>query len=353
MGYPMRVAQALPVIPVTDLFGFVEAGGEEIAQGLAPMGCRPVWDHATGRVTGVEVQPPATIGRPRVDVTFRISGLFRDLFPTQIALLDAAVKLVAAREEDEAENPLASVTRESGAKPERIFGNAPGAYGAGIEDLLGSETSEDVSDDVLSAAYLGATSHVYSGPEGEGAEREGAFAERVAQADLLVHISDDPTRDILEGAEDVAHMGGFAAAARVLRSNAHLVVLDTTNPESPKARALPQALARIVRARAISPTFIEGMMRHGARGAAELAETVDRLADFAEITNAVSDTLFDAIHDAYLGDDTVRDFLVRENPQAARSIAERLDDARRKGFWHPKRNDLRTNDVLGVSEAAE
>jgi cobaltochelatase CobN len=261
--------------------------------------------------------------------------------------------LVAAREEEHAENPLASATRDTSAKPERIFGTAPGAYGAGIEGLLGSETSEDVSDDALSAAYLGATSHVYSGPEGEGAEREGAFAERVAKADLLVHISDDPTRDILEGAEDVAHMGGFAAAARVLGSNADLVVLDTTNPDSPKARALPQALARIVRARAISPAFIAGMMRHGARGAAELAETVDRLADFAEITNAVSDTLFDAIHDAYLADDTVRDFLIRENPQAARAIAERLDDARRKGFWHPKQNDLRTNDVLGVSEAAE
>ncbi|MGD9398167.1 MAG: cobaltochelatase subunit CobN [Methyloceanibacter sp.] len=353
-GY-MQEHGDMPRSLVIDLWGSstLRTGGEEIAQGLALMGCRPVWDPATGRVTGVEVQPPATIGRPRVDVTFRISGLFRDLFPTQIALLDAAVKLVAAREEEHAENPLASATRDTSAKPERIFGTAPGAYGAGIEGLLGSETSEDVSDDTLSAAYLGATSHVYSGPEGEGAEREGAFAERVAKADLLVHISDDPTRDILEGAEDVAHMGGFAAAARVLGSNADLVVLDTTNPDSPKARALPQALARIVRARAISPAFIAGMMRHGARGAAELAETVDRLADFAEITNAVSDTLFDAIHDAYLADDTVRDFLIRENPQAARAIAERLDDARRKGFWHPKQNDLRTNDVLGVSEAAE
>lgn len=345
----------MPRALVIDLWGSstLRTGGEEIAQGLALMGCRPVWDPATGRVTGVEVLPPATMGRPRIDVTFRISGLFRDLFPAQIALLDAAVKLVAARDEDPSENPLAAARVEAGGPPERIFGTAPGAYGAGIEDLLGSETSSEVSDETLSAAYLAATSHVYGGADGAGTARGGAFADRVAHADLLVHVSDDPTRDILEGAEDVAHIGGFAAAARVLGTSPDVVVLDTTNPDAPKARALPQALARIVRARAISPAFVAGMMRHGARGAGELAETVDRLADFAEITDAVSGTLFDAIHDAYLADETVRDFLVRENPQAARAIAERLEDARRKGLWHPKRNDLKTDDLLGVSEAAQ
>ena len=358
-GY-MQEHGDMPRSLVIDLWGSatLRTGGEEIAQGFALMGCRPVWDPATGRVTGVEVMPPAVMGRPRVDVTFRISGLFRDLFPSQIALLDAAVKLVAARDEDAHDNPLAAAINETqNAIPERIFGNAPGAYGAGIEDLLGArasdETSSEVSDETLGAAYLAATSHVYGGAEGLGTARRGAFADRVARADLLVHLSDDPTRDILEGAEDVAHIGGFAAAARSLGAKPDLVVLDTTNPEAPKARPLPQALARIVRARAISPAFIEGMMRHGARGAAELAETVDRLADFAEVTDAVSGALFDAIHGAYLADATVRDFLVRENPQAARAIAERLEDARRKGLWHPKRNDLGTDDLLGVAEAAQ
>ena len=339
----------MPRSLVIDLWGSatLRTGGEEIAQGLSLMGCRPAWDPATGRVTGIEVLPPASIGRPRVDVTFRISGLFRDLFPAQIALLDAAVKLVAARDEDVHDNPLAAALRATGdTVPERIFGNAPGAYGAGVEDLLGTETS----DAVLGAAYLAATSHVYGGADGTGTARAGAFAHRIAQADLLVHLNDDPSRDILEGAEDVAHMGGFAAAARSLGAKPDLVVLDTTNPDAPKARPLPQALARIVRARAISPAFITGMMRHGARGAAELAETVDRLADFAETTHAVSDALFDAIHGAYLGDDTVRDFLLRENPDAARAIADRLEEARQRGFWHPKRNDLGTAALLGTAE---
>ena len=168
----------------------------------------------------------------------------------------------------------------------------------------------------------------------------GAFAARVADADLLLHGSDDPSRDLLEGAEDVAHIGGFAAAAASLGREADLVVLDTTDPNRPRARSLDKALARIVRGRATSPRFIQGMMRHGARGAAELAETVDRLVDFAETTGAVSSALFDAVHEAYLADPRVCDFLLRENADAAQAIAERLEVARRKGFWHPRRNDL-------------
>ena len=338
----------MPRALVIDLWGSatLRTGGEEIAQGLCLMGCRPTWDPATGRVTGMEVLPPAVLGRPRIDVTWRISGLFRDLFPAQIALLDAAITLLAARDEDAHDNPLADATRRSkGGVPARIFGNAPGAYGAGIEHLLGC----DAPDDVLGAAYLAATSHVYGGAEGIGTASPGAFADRVAGADLLVHLSDDPSRDMLEGAEDVAHVGGFAAAARVLGAAPDLVMLDTTNPDNPRARPLPQALARIVRGHAVSPKFIEGMMRHGARGAAELAETVDRLVDFAETTHAVSSALFDAVHGAYLADETVRAFLMRKNPDAARLIAERLEAAREKGLWHPKRNDLGTE---LVAEAA-
>src|SRR5262249_18821732 len=158
----------MPRALVIDLWGSasLRTGGEEIAQGLALMGCRPTWDHATSRVTGIEVLPVATVGRPRVDVTWRISGLFRDLFPAQIALLDAAVRTVAAREEADDENPLASARRSSGATgtaaPVRIFGNAPGAYGAGIEHLLGQETDRDL----LGSAYLAAASHGYSGVDG-------------------------------------------------------------------------------------------------------------------------------------------------------------------------------------------
>ena len=149
-----------------------------------------------------------------------------------------------------------------------------------------------------------------------------------------------PARDLLEGSEDAAFIGGFASAAASLGRDADLIVLDTTDANRPRARTLDAALARIVRSRAVNPRFIEGQMRHGARGAAELAETVDRLVDFAETTGTVASALFDLVHDAYLGDPRVRDFLMRENPDAARAIAERLEAARRKGLWHPRRNDL-------------
>jgi cobaltochelatase CobN len=333
----------MPRALVIDLWGSatLRTGGEEIAQGLALMGCRPVWDGATARVTGIEVLPCAVMGRPRVDVTWRISGLFRDLFPAQIALIDAATQLVAAREEDDDENPLAAAARTArGGRIARIFGNAPGAYGAGAEDLLGRDADEGEIGD----AYLAATSHAYSGAEGEGRPAVG-FAAQVARADLLLHPSNDPTRDLLEGAEDVAHVGGFAAAAASLGRAPDFVVLDTTDPERPRARPLPQALARIVRGRATNSRFIEGMMRHGARGAAELAETVDRLVDFAETTGAVSSTLFDLVHEAYLADPEVCTFLLRENPDAAQAIAERLEAARRKGLWHPRRNDTAFADL--------
>jgi cobaltochelatase CobN len=326
----------MPRAVVIDLWGSatLRTGGEEIAQGLALIGCRPVWDHASGRVTGVEVLPIAAIGRARVDVTWRISGLFRDLFSAQIALLDAAVQTVAARDEPD-DNPLAAA-RGGAARLERIFGTAPGAYGAGVEDLIGRHADSDA----IGTAYLAAASHAYGGADGEAGASPGAFAQRVAGADMLVHTSDDPARDLLEGGEDVAFVGGFAAAAKLLGRSADLVMLDMTDPQRPRARALSAALARIVRARAVNPRFIAGQMRHGARGAAELAETVDRLVAFAETTGAVRSELFDLLHDAYVADPEVSAFLIRENSDAAAAIAERLDDARRRGLWHPHRNDV-------------
>jgi cobaltochelatase CobN len=328
----------MPRSLVIDLWGSatLRTGGEEIAQGLTLMGCRPVWDAATGRVTGVEVLPTARIGRPRVDVTWRISGLFRDLFPAQIALINAAVQAVAARDEAVDENPLAAAHRTGGDGLLRVFGTAPGAYGAGIEDLLG----DDHDRAVVGHAYLEATSYAYVGSDGESAAMPGAFAERVAAADMLLHPSDDPGRDLLEGSADVSFVGGFAAAAAALGRTPDLIMLDATNPKRPKARLLPAALARIVRGRAISPHFIAGQMRHGPRGAAELAETVDRLVGFAETADAVPGTLFDLLYDSYLADPQVRSFLLRENPAAARAIAERLASARRRGLWHPHRNDI-------------
>ncbi len=331
----------MPRALVIDLWGSatLRTGGEEIAHGLALMGCRPVWDHATGRVTGIEVLPPAMVGRPRVDVTWRISGLFRDLFPAQIALLDAAVRAVAAREEADDENPLAAAWRNAARNPRRALPHLRHRARRLWRRDRGYRHASPIAR--RSAPPISPRRPTpMAAPTAARRALPGAFAARVADADLLVHASDDPGRDLLEGAEDAAFVGGFAAAAEALGRSPDLIMLDVTDPARPRARPLGQALARIVRARAVNPRFIAGQMRHGPRGAAELAETVDRLIDFAATTGAVSSTLIDLVHDAYLGDPAVRDFLLRENPAAAHAIAERLDAARRNGWWHPRRNDV-------------
>lgn len=342
---------------VLDLWGSasLRTGGEEMAQGLAFLGCRPVWEAATGRITGIEVLPPAVLGRPRIDVTFRISGLFRDLFPAQIALLDAAVRAVAAREEEDGENPLAAARRR-GEDLNRLFGSAPGAYGAGIEAQLQRGAFTERAE--LGRAYLEAASHAYGGPDGAARPAPGLFAARLATADALVHGADDSARDLLDGSEDAAFIGGFAAAGAALGRTAHLVVLDTSDPDRPRARPLAEALARLVHGR-VSQVFISGQMRHGPRGAGEFAETVDRLVAFAETTGQVPAALLDRIHAAYVADPRVRAFLLAHNPDAARAIARRLADARRRGLWHARRNDLDADlDALGAEadsarEAAE
>jgi cobaltochelatase CobN len=336
---------------VIDLWGSasLRTGGEEIAQGLALMGCRPQWDSSTGRVTGIEVLPPAALGRPRIDVTWRISGLFRDMFPTQIALIDAAARAVAARDEDDTDNPLAAARRATGKVEPRIFGSSPGTYGAGLESLLAGGEWDRRED--LGRAYLDAASHAYGGPEGEGFSAPNAFADRIAGADLLVHSGDDPGRDILEGSADVAFIGGFSAAVAALGGKADVIVLDTTDPQRPKPRSVAEAVGRVVRARAVNRRFIDGQMRHGPRGASEFAETVDRLVGFAETTHAIPGALIEAVHDAYVGDEAVRAFLLRENPAAAKVIAERLLSARRRGLWHPLRNSIDDDLAALIAEA--
>ncbi len=338
---------------VIDLWGSasLRTGGEEIAQGLVLMGCRPQWDAATGRVTAIEVLPAAAIGRPRVDVTWRISGLFRDMFPAQIALVHAAAKAVAERDEETSENPLASEARALGCVPPRIFGSSPGTYGAGLEDRLASGDWQ--SREELGRAYLDAASHAYGGAEGEGEAAPGAFAGRIAEAELLIHTGDDPGRDLLEGSADVAFIGGFAAAVAALGSNADVIALDTSDPARPRARSLTEAVGRVVRARATNSRFIEGQLRHGPRGAAEFAETVDRLIGFAETTEAIPAALIEAVHDAYLGDGRVREFILRENPAAARAIAERFASARRRGLWHSRRNSIDDELEALIAEARQ
>lgn len=295
------------------------------------MGCKPVWDAGSERVSGVEVLPIAHLDRPRIDVTLRVSGLFRDVFPTLSALFQQAVRALAARDEAPDWNPYAGH-----APAPRVYGPAPGTYGLGL-----GATVEDYSEDARAAAgraWLAASAWAQDGlaarPDPEG------IAARVSAADAFVHTQDLPETDLLLAADYAAHEGGFAAAQAVTGSQAALYHLDTTDPARPRARTLTEEIARVVRARAAHPGWIAGMRRHGFRGAAEIAATLDHLAAFAHLAGVVPAHLFDLYHDATLGEAEVTAFLAGANPTALQSMRDRFEALAAAGLWRTRRNSI-------------
>jgi cobaltochelatase CobN len=330
---------------VLDLWGSasLRTGGEDLALALVLLGVRPTWDASSARVTGVTVLPLALLDRPRVDVTLRISGLFRDMFEQQILLFDTAVRLVAERDEAPEWNGLAAAARGlDGAAfrhaTARIYGSAPGDYGSSVDAALAAGTWRDRA--ALGAAYLAGSAHAY----GSGLDGGAGFAARVAAADAFVHPQDHRETDLLDGGEYAAHEGGFAAAADALGQQPALYHLDTSQPETPRTRTLAEEVALVTRGRAANPAWIAGMMRHGYRGGAELARAVDGLFGFAATLPQRLDRQFDLLFDATLGNPEVDDFLRAANPQARAAMQARLRDALRRDLWRPRRN--RVADIL-------
>lgn len=328
--YPRRIVMDLWASPT------LRSGGEDIAHALALMGVEPLWDSASTRVTGFSIVPQPKLAHPRLDVTVRISGTFRDTFPGQIALLDQAAHAIAALDEpDEWNEPAAA--RRRGEHGARIFGAAPGRYGAAMADrALDGDWSHRTE---LGAAYLAASDHAYGGPEG-AASADAGFAERIRASDAFIHVSDTAGRDILEASSAADVIGGLAAAAKGLGADPALYSLDSSNPEAPKARTLAEDIARIVHGRLTHSRWIASQLAHGWRGAAELAEAVDTLFVFAASTDAVADGLFDAVFQAYCADPQVWTALEAANAPAAASIRSRLAEAARRGLWTSRRNSV-------------
>jgi cobaltochelatase CobN len=311
----------------------LRTGGDDLAQALWYLGVRPTWDKASSRVTGIEVLPLAALDRPRIDVTLRISGLFRDIFEAQIALFDMAVRRVAALDEPADDNPLAEMRRQGGDLA-RVFGGAPGSYGAQAADVALDGTWRDRQE--LGEVYLAAVTHAYGGAETTRAAGD-SFRSRVSEADALVHPQDDRERDVLDGDGVADFAGGFAAAASLLGNEPELYHLDTSRTDAPTARRMAEEIARIVRGRLTNPRWLSGMLGHGHRGVAEIAQAVDALYAFAA-TAGVPGHLFDATHAALIADDGVRSAMLTKNPAAAAAIAARLHDALARGLWTTRRN---------------
>ncbi|OJI93933.1 cobaltochelatase CobN subunit [Planktotalea frisia] len=327
----------------------MRTGGDDIAQALALMGVKPKWDSANRRVTGFEVLPEGVLGRPRVDVTLRISGFFRDAFPQLISLVDSVAKAVMALDESEGQNPAAARAKAEG-NTSRVFGSKPGAYGAGLQAMIDERLWADKAD--LAEAYLEWGSYAYgAGVEGER-DRAG-FETRLKQTEAIVQNQDNREHDILDSDDYYQFEGGAAAAVSTLQGQDRPIYHnDHSRPERPVIRTLDEEIGRVVRSRVVNPKWIDGVKRHGYKGAFEMAATVDYLFAFAATTGAVKNHHFDLVDSAFLEDDETREFIADHNPSALIEMAERFQEAIDRGLWIPRSNSARARitEILAPSE---
>ncbi len=367
-----RLAQALLDRHVADhgglprMVGLVAWGtsamrtqGDDAAEIFALLGVRPLWARESRRVTGLEVISLQELGRPRIDVTVRISGFFRDAFPHLVRMLDDAVALVAALDEPSGENFVAAHAREDAAAladeldaapawrqaTTRIFGSKPGAYGAGLAQLLdardpapGGEQHAGPrtgwrGDGDLAEVYEAWGGFAY-GRGLDGAQSSAAHRSCFGRIDVAVKNVDSREHDILDSGDYYEYHGGMVATVRAISGREPAAVLgDSSDPSRVVTRSLAQETRRVFRARVANPRWIASMIRHGYKGAAELAATVDYLFGYDATTGVAEDWMYEDVARKYLLDADVGAFMGRSNPWAARAIAERLIEAADRGMW--------------------
>jgi len=318
---------------VVDLWGSatMRTAGEEFAMALHLAGLAPVWDAGSARVSGVEVVPLTLLGRPRIDVTLRVSGLFRDVFPGLAALFETGAQMLADRDEAPEDNPYLAAAA-------RVYGPKPGLYGLGMGIAMDAFTVEARA--AAGEAWIAASSWAI-GADGQSRDDRAGLEARLRNADSFVHAQDLPESDVLLAADYAAHEAGFAAAlARLGAAQPALYHLDATQPDRPRARSLTEEIARVVRARATDPAWADGMMRHGFRGAAEIAATADHMAAFAHLAGVVPPHLFDLYHDATLGRDDLVAFMAAHNPRALAALRDLFRRLAEAGLWVTRRNSI-------------
>ncbi|MCI3946041.1 cobN/magnesium chelatase family protein [Pseudomonas syringae] len=324
----------------------MRTGADDIAQAMALMGVRPVWATGSQRVDDFEILPISLLDRPRVDVTLRVSGFFRDAFANLIKLFDAAVQAVAALDEPDDMNPLAARVREErqgfvaeGLSEEqasrqagwRIFGAKPGAYGAGVQGAIDGRLWQSRED--LAEVYLNWGGYAY-GAADEGTPARQRFAQRLSQVQAVLQNQDNREHDLLDSNDYYQFQGGMLAASESLSGQKTASYHgDHSQPDLPKIRTLKEELNRVIRSRAANPKWIDGVKRHGYKGAFEMAATVDFLFAFDATTELIDDHQYALLADAYLLDPSTREFIAQHNPDALRDMTERMLEAQQRGLW--------------------
>ncbi|MFC0037264.1 cobaltochelatase subunit CobN [Actinomadura rayongensis] len=320
----------------------MRTSGDDIAEVLALLGVRPVWDDASRRVTGLEPIPLDELGRPRIDVTIRISGFFRDAFPHAVTMLDDAVRLAAAQDEpDESNYVRAHVAADRARHGDerratmRVFGSRPGAYGAGILPLIDSRNWRDDSD--LAEVYAVWGGYAY-GRDLDGVPARDDMENAYRRIAVAAKNTDTREHDIADSDDYFQYHGGMIATVRALTGTAPRAYIgDSTRPDAVRTRTLHEETARVFRARVVNPRWLAAMRRHGYKGAFELAATVDYLFGYDATAGVVADWMYEKLTHTYVFDAENRSFFEKSNPWALHGIAERLLEAADRGLWeHPE-----------------
>src|SRR5262249_12798118 len=320
--------------------------GDDIDEVLALLGVRPVWQAESRRVAGIEVIPLAELDRPRIDVTLRISGFFRDAFPNLVHLVDEAIRTVAELDEPPAQNFVrkhalaARATYGAAGVPEevartrslyRIFGSQPGTYGAGILSLLDERNWR--SDQDLAEVYTAWGGYAYT-RETYGAEAAQEFKARFAEIVIAVKNQDNREHDIFDSGDYLQYHGGMVATVRALTGRAPQAYFgDSSDPSRSRVRELADEARRVFRTRVVNPKWVQSMQRHGYKGAFELAATVDYLFGYDATAQVVEDWMYARLAEQYVLDAQMQQFFQEKNPWALRSIIERLMEAAQRGLW--------------------
>jgi cobaltochelatase CobN len=312
--------------------------GDDLAEILALIGCRPVWDEASRRVTGFAVVPVEELGRPRIDVTVRISGFFRDAFPHVITLLDDAIRAVSELDEPAEQNYLREHVEQDTARhgdrrraTSRIFGSKPGAYGAGLLPLIDARNWRSDAD--LAEVYAVWGGYAY-GRGLDGREARADMESSFRRIAVAAKNQDTREHDIVDSDDYFQYHGGMVATVRALTGRSPAAYVgDSAVTDAVRTRTLAEETKRVFRARVVNPKWISAMQRHGYKGAFELAATVDYLFGYDATAGVVDDWMYAQLAASYVFDETNRQFLATSNPWALRGITERLLEAADRGLW--------------------